>query len=326
MNWVCSFPFGQSFSWTSPIPLGSSIPLGEISAGEAQEIEFVVSYNGEANPVRLYFTASAWNAKAASVSVGVRAGSADRSGIAKRPPNDDFTAAAVIEGEEGSRSAESVPGDAGAGGAAVHPQARAVRRIGLVRLDGADEWSGPFQHSPAHGISRRAQRSHKHLPRRSNHGAGAGRVRSVGDDILRRERTILSNPGEQLCKRSRPRTCAGHRDPGLPTTISRRPPCLKARMALSRATARAPPWKPASGSGSRRLPPGIGGRRPATACGRSKASTRGASLYSRATALTHCGWFRDTPVRSPYFPLAEGRIIASPSPCPMPTRPAVRTN
>ena len=93
---------GQSFSWTSAIPLGSSIPLGEISAGEAQEIEFVVSYNGEANPVRLYFTASAWNAKAASVGVG--AGSADRSGIAERPPNDDFAAAAVIEGEEGSRT------------------------------------------------------------------------------------------------------------------------------------------------------------------------------------------------------------------------------
>ena len=97
-------PIGQSFSGTSPIPLGSSIPLGEISAGEAQEIEFVVSYNGEADPVRLYFTASAWNAKAASVGVG--AGSADLSGIAERPPNDDFAAAAVIEGEEGYRTVD----------------------------------------------------------------------------------------------------------------------------------------------------------------------------------------------------------------------------
>ena len=95
-------PRGQSFSWSSPIPLGSSIPLGEISAGEAQEIEFVVSYNGESNPVRLYFTASAWNAKAASVSVGVRTESADQPEVADRPPNDDFAAAAVIEGEEGS--------------------------------------------------------------------------------------------------------------------------------------------------------------------------------------------------------------------------------
>ena len=95
---------GQIIPMSSPIALGSSIPLGEISAGEAQEIEFVVSYNGEANPVRLYFTASAWNAKAASVGVG--AGSADRSGIAKSSPNDDFAAAAVIEGEEGSRTVD----------------------------------------------------------------------------------------------------------------------------------------------------------------------------------------------------------------------------
>ena len=95
-------PRGQAFSRSSPIPLGSSIPLGEISAGEAQEIEFVVSYNGEANPARLYFTASAWNAKAASVSVGVRTGSGDQVEIAGRPPNDDFAAAASIEGEEGS--------------------------------------------------------------------------------------------------------------------------------------------------------------------------------------------------------------------------------
>ena len=97
-------PSGQGFSSTSPIALGSSIPLGEISAGEAQEIELVISYNGGTNPVRLSFTASAWNAKAASVSVEVRTASADRSEVAGRPPNDDFTAAAVIEGRAGSRA------------------------------------------------------------------------------------------------------------------------------------------------------------------------------------------------------------------------------
>ena len=95
-------PIGQAYSRSSPILLGSSIPLGEISAGEGQEIEFVVSYNGGAGPVRLYFTASSWNAKAASVSVEVRTGSSDRSEVAGRSPNDDFASAAVIEGEEGS--------------------------------------------------------------------------------------------------------------------------------------------------------------------------------------------------------------------------------
>ena len=97
-------PLRQGFFRTSPIPLGSSIPLGEISAGETQEIEFVISYNGEANPVRLYFTASAWNAEAATVSFEVRTGGSDRPEVANRPPNDDFAAAALIEGEEGSRA------------------------------------------------------------------------------------------------------------------------------------------------------------------------------------------------------------------------------
>ena len=97
-------PFRYGFRSSSPIPLGSSIPLGEISAGESQEIEFVVSYSGDANSVRLYFTASAWNAKAASVSVGVRTGSTDHSEVAVSPPNDDFTASAVIEGDEGSHA------------------------------------------------------------------------------------------------------------------------------------------------------------------------------------------------------------------------------
>ena len=93
-------PIGQHFS--GHLSIGLSIPLGEISVGEDQEIEFLVSYNGGAGPVRLYFTASSWNAKAASASVEVRTGSSDRSEVAGGPLNDDFAAAAVIEGVEGS--------------------------------------------------------------------------------------------------------------------------------------------------------------------------------------------------------------------------------
>ncbi len=85
----------------SPIPLGSSIPLGEIAAGETQEVRFVISSGGEADPVRLYFTASAWNAKGASVSVEVASGGSGGSGMIERPANDDFATAAVIEGEHG---------------------------------------------------------------------------------------------------------------------------------------------------------------------------------------------------------------------------------
>ena len=85
----------------SPIPLGSSIPLGEIAAGENQEVRFVVSSVVEAGPVRLYFTASAWNAKGASASVEIAPGGSGGSETAQRPVNDDFAAAALIEGEQG---------------------------------------------------------------------------------------------------------------------------------------------------------------------------------------------------------------------------------
>ena len=96
-----AFP-GQEAIEPSPIPLGSSIPLGEISVGESREIKLRVSYTGESDRARLYLTASAWNARAAWVSVGVGAGSRGPSGIADRPPNDDFQAAAPIEGPEGA--------------------------------------------------------------------------------------------------------------------------------------------------------------------------------------------------------------------------------
>ena len=100
---IPAFP-GQEAIESSPIPLGSSIPIGEISVGESREIRLRVSYTGESDMARLHFTASAWNARAGSVSVGVGAGSRSPSGIAERPPNDDFAAAAPIEGPEGALS------------------------------------------------------------------------------------------------------------------------------------------------------------------------------------------------------------------------------
>ena len=86
----------------TPIPLGSSIPLGEIAAGETQKVRFVISSHGESDAIRLYFTASSWNAKGASVSVKVGSDGIGQSDTAKRPAHDDFAAAAVITGEQGS--------------------------------------------------------------------------------------------------------------------------------------------------------------------------------------------------------------------------------
>ncbi len=89
-----------------PIHLGSSIPLGEVAAGETQEIRFVVSSDAEGDPARLYFTASAWNATGASVSVGVGRSGVVRSDMIQRPANDDFDSAAVIERAQGSQEVD----------------------------------------------------------------------------------------------------------------------------------------------------------------------------------------------------------------------------
>ena len=90
----------------SPIALGSSIPLGEVAAAETQEIRFVVSSEAEGDPARLYFTASAWNAKGASVSVGVGRSGVSSSDMIQRPANDDFNSAAVIQREQGSQDVD----------------------------------------------------------------------------------------------------------------------------------------------------------------------------------------------------------------------------
>ena len=88
---------------TKPVDLGAPMPIGEVAVGDARKVTLRVSVqgDGEAGETRLYFTASAWNAHSASVSVGVGSGDAtvQESG---RPANDAFASATVIEGEEGS--------------------------------------------------------------------------------------------------------------------------------------------------------------------------------------------------------------------------------
>ena len=95
-------------------PLGTHFTLGEIGAGEAQEVELFVNYEGE-GAVRLYFTATAWNANAAVRTV--KAGDAD-TGVAviPAPENDHFVAALAIGGANGSvdldlASATTEPGE-----------------------------------------------------------------------------------------------------------------------------------------------------------------------------------------------------------------------
>ena len=82
------------------------ISLGEVAAGESQEVAVSLSL-AESDPsdaVRLYFSASAWNAASASLSIDLVADGASASGAPVAPPtNDAFAAAATISGSAGSR-------------------------------------------------------------------------------------------------------------------------------------------------------------------------------------------------------------------------------
>lgn len=78
--------------WESSDP--PLIELGEIAAGETQELQLGVSWSGS-EAARLYFTATAWNARAASTSVRMqKSGTADTSPASReRPANADFKSA-----------------------------------------------------------------------------------------------------------------------------------------------------------------------------------------------------------------------------------------
>ena len=97
-------------SWDTPVA------LGEIAVGERQEVSFRVA-NDALTPLRLYFTASAWNAEGAAASVGMNGSDGVAApAVAEHPANDGFVAAALLEGRNGAlaldlRLATTEPGE-----------------------------------------------------------------------------------------------------------------------------------------------------------------------------------------------------------------------
>ena len=78
--------------------LGRAVPVGEVAAGTPREVRLMVSHP-PSEGVLLAFRASAWNAVAASVAIGV---GDDHPAEMARPDNDDFADAESIGGESGS--------------------------------------------------------------------------------------------------------------------------------------------------------------------------------------------------------------------------------
>ena len=74
------------------------IELGEIAAGESQELNLGVSYEG-IDAARLYFTVTAWNAESASTQLQVRKSGTEAAfpDLLERPANSDFAFAAELK-------------------------------------------------------------------------------------------------------------------------------------------------------------------------------------------------------------------------------------
>ena len=125
----------------SPINLGASIPVGEIAAGDRREATVRVSVADDPGArASLHFTASAWNGRAGSAAVGVGSGSVLE--IA-RPANDDFAAAAVIEGANGSATLDLLHATAEPGEPVAAPEY--ARPAGSVWYAWTAPSDGPFR-------------------------------------------------------------------------------------------------------------------------------------------------------------------------------------
>ncbi|MCY4057218.1 MAG: S8 family serine peptidase, partial [Gammaproteobacteria bacterium] len=86
----------------SSVDAGGSVALGEIAAGESQEVRFDSLYVGAGSAI--HFTATAWNATASSIAIAGGMDTADDVTAIERPDNDAFAAAEIVEGADGHRA------------------------------------------------------------------------------------------------------------------------------------------------------------------------------------------------------------------------------
>ena len=137
-------PVPSGYGWpTRPINLGASIPIGEVAAGDERKVRVGVSIaaGDAADGARLYFTASAWNGRSGSVSVGL--GGAQATPAMARPVNDDFAVATRISGQEGSETLDLLHATAEPGEPLFEPLRG--RPVGSVWYIWTAPTDGPFR-------------------------------------------------------------------------------------------------------------------------------------------------------------------------------------
>ena len=125
------------------IKLGASVPVGELAAGNELQVTLRVSLaNGTGDSARLHFAADAWNARAGTATVAVGPGVVPQ---VAAPPNDDFGAAGLIEGDEGTESLDLLLATAEPGEPVVEFEERAGRPIHSVWYSWTAPADGPFR-------------------------------------------------------------------------------------------------------------------------------------------------------------------------------------
>ena len=127
-----------------PVKLGGSVPVGELAAGDELQVTLRVSLATEAydDGARLHFAADAWNARAGTATVAVGPGVVPE---VAAPANDDFAAAGLIEGEQGSASLDLLHATAEPGEPAAEFEDRSGRPNHSVWYSWTAPADGPFR-------------------------------------------------------------------------------------------------------------------------------------------------------------------------------------
>ena len=98
---------GRELTFQRNLRIGPAYALGELGPDERQTVTFRMRGRPPGS-VRLHFTATGWNTRTGSASVGVSVGDPpdDPPAPTGRPPNDDFNAAAILDGAEGETTVD----------------------------------------------------------------------------------------------------------------------------------------------------------------------------------------------------------------------------
>ena len=294
----------------SPLPNRPYTLLGEVGVGERQRVEFDVELDAK-DAVRLYFTASAWNADPAVVSVGLDADDdpeAQPPAEVSPPANDHFADAATLDGASGHVDADALT-------ATIEQGEPAALRLGASFV-GSNwyRWTAPTRGATRFSTSVGAHVAvfqGGRIAALTPIGANPWNVSFFAEEgQTYRVRVSCLVDTVNLCRPAQMRWSQGPRPVNDDSPPLSNCPMPKARLP---ATTAAPRWNQESGSAIWPRRCGIAGLRTKMAVGGSE-QIRGhpLCLFSLATMWQRCGLFRDTTTMPRYaYRLARNTALPS---------------